>query len=314
MKNIKQPMLFILWASWSFAIPTLSQAEVIDRIVAQVGNEIILWSDLQQARQNVSAQPNVDPNIKRDLSDAALLDQLINQEFINQEMEKRGMLPKDSDVEAAISSVIADNNLKTIDDLELALRNEGVGMAEYRATMKAQIKESRMMNWLVKPRMKEVSDEDVARVVKQKYPDGKQVQLYQTYLLFVSKDTSPDTINKRWRKQIKDVETFKRLAQKHTEGPAKAQGGDLGYVNIENLQNEYARELRTLAPNQVSELIETERGYALLMYSDQKNEKQAVDPAFEADIRNELTRINRAQAFDQLVRDLRSKYHLDIKL
>lgn len=65
--------------------------------------------------------------------------------------------------------------------------------------------------------------------------------------------------------QLQAGETFASLAQRYSRGPEKDQGGDLGWVEKEELPQSFSRVLFSLRAGQVSQPVSTPYGYHLFL-------------------------------------------------
>jgi peptidyl-prolyl cis-trans isomerase SurA len=108
---------------------------------------------------------------------------------------------------------------------------------------------------------------------------------------------------------------FAALAKEHSEGPAAAEGGDIGEVSPGDMQPEFAKAVAGLNPGQVSEVVTTGDGYHVLKV--EKREGEAHTPIAEVSdaIREKLYRENLEDRYDRwLKQDLRARYHVEILL
>jgi parvulin-like peptidyl-prolyl isomerase len=115
-------------------------AEIVDRVVAIVGNDIITLSDVKKYNTQRSANPRVlleTPNSS----------------------EKKD--PSESEVNAAIQDMLA-RNKATMDQLKNELSRKGVSFEQYKKDFASQISQMKFLSQVIFPRIK-VSEEDILR-------------------------------------------------------------------------------------------------------------------------------------------------------
>jgi len=118
-----------------------SHGEVIDRVVAVVGEEAVLSSDIEKLRKDVASSPalaniyRIDP---KQNSPKELLDFLLEEKIIKQSLKDLDLSVADSEVENQIGSIARQNNLSR-KQLEDSLRQEGIPFEAYRANIRTQL-------------------------------------------------------------------------------------------------------------------------------------------------------------------------------
>lgn len=98
-------------------------AEIVDKIIAIVGKEPILLSQLK-------------PGLS--------LEDLIDDRVIAQEIKKLGLEVSESELDSTTQNVMKQNGL-TAQTFEMALQSQGLTLSEYRASLKKQLYKMRLM-------------------------------------------------------------------------------------------------------------------------------------------------------------------------
>ena len=166
----------------------------INQMLAKVGAEIILKSDLEAAQKNaltainkitsndekdrnkhkkVKTQPTKPPeNIANDPDfEKKILDQLINEKLVEQEINKKNLDATDTDIDNAISEIMRQNQFGNISQLNQALKNENISMEDYRESLRKQMNHSRFLNYFIRPKVN-ITPEDELQHQKKLYPDA----------------------------------------------------------------------------------------------------------------------------------------------
>ena len=295
-----------------------AKSELVDRIVATVSGDIILFSELNEAEAKSLQELKVagkDKDIGTPKSfKRQVLEQLINERLITQEIAKRGLEASDKDVEGAIAEIMKQNGFTSHDQLRQALQSEGLSMEDYRANLKKQMNKSRFMNFYIRPTVA-VSDQDFQQYLKAqsaKETGEKEVELY---MLFLKKSKSNHIRIKEFRRQISSGKRlFESVAKRETQGPGKKLGGLIGFVNPGQLQPEISQALEKLEPKELSPIIETPQGYYLVRYTASRNKNVELDEEKKKALREQMQQQEMARAFDRHIRKLRDQARIRINL
>ena len=286
---------------------------LVDRVVAVVKGEPILYSEVQEASAALTVELKKTGKDKEMGSiqdqERRVLDQLINERVIALEIKRLGMTVDEAQVDGGVQSVMQENGLKTLAELRQRLTVEGITMQEFREGIKKQMEQSSFMNRQVRPKVK-IDAEDVDRVFEQKFGQAKGEEKTHVRMLFRKKPKATRAAMEALAKRIVSPETFVTVAKEQTQGPAKEEGGDIGWVSAPDLQPELSQALAKTATGAVSSVIETDQGFTLLQVVERKVEKPTASDAKKEEIRNQLFRDEMNRVFETLVRGLREKANI----
>ncbi len=141
---MKKTFLFLITL---LLVASTAAAEVVERVVAVVGTEIITLSDLKKFSANGSRQ---DP-----------LDALIREKLLKAEMERLGVAATAAEIEAAIQDVAKRNNI-TVGILKGELARKGVAFEQYKKDLGGQIRQMKFLSQVIFPRIK-LSEDEIIR-------------------------------------------------------------------------------------------------------------------------------------------------------
>ena len=99
------------------------------------------------------------------------------------------------------------------------------------------------------------------------------------------------------KQRIMAGEEFSQLAKKHSQGPSSKRGGDLGYFARGSMVKSFEEVAFRLAPNEVSEIVETQFGYHLIKVLDHR---EAGVPGFD-EVKKEIANRLRQQRIQKLL-------------
>lgn len=152
-KRISQLVLLVLSALF---VLSSAQSEVVDRVVAVVGNDIITLSDLR-AYQSQRGPVERIPGEKKKTP----IEGLIREKLLEQEMAQLNLNASEEEINNALKDIAARNNM-SVDVLKSEMTRQGVSLEQYKKTLSNQIRQMKFMGQVIYPRIK-ISDEEIAR-------------------------------------------------------------------------------------------------------------------------------------------------------
>jgi len=264
--------LLIVQSELSFSQTTQEEGQVLDRIVAIVGEEIIMQSDIEGKlailkQQNQKLNMN-DPSIRQKVLDAAINEYLV----VTKAIEDSIVVAEDeinSEWERVKTELVQYyGSFKRIEDVY------GMSMSriqfEYRDIVRKQLlaqklQQKKFMNIKISP--KEI--EDFYNEQKDSLPKVPlQVDLYH-----IVRYTTPSLkakeevyeLAKRVRDSIISGGSFSDYAKRYSQDPGSANSnGELGWFGKGKLLIEFEKAAFDLLPGQTSMPIETPFGYHII--------------------------------------------------
>lgn len=254
-----------------------AQPQMIDRVVAIVGDFTILQSEIENQYLQYRAQgvnfPNMRCFILKDFLEQKLL---LNQAKIDS-------------IEISASSV--ELQLEQRLNYFIAQIGSEEEMEEYFGKSMLQIREDLrevLREQLITQQMQAKITGDVTTTpseVKNYYnnlpPDSipyidALVEVQQVMIYPPLGEESVFQVKERLlelRKRIMEGESFETLAILYSEGPSASNGGDIGYMGRGELDPEYAKEAFSLKKGMVSKIIESEFGFHIIQLIDRKDDR-----------------------------------------
>lgn len=249
-------------------------AEVlIDGVAAQVGAEIVLLSEVQElagpVEERMRAAGVSDAEIQNMHADA--LERLIEAKLIETVVSRLELDATESEIDTAIYGIAEDNGL-TPEQLQRSVESHGLTIAEYRNKLKGEIERSKVLNTMVRARVR-VDPEEVKAAYEERFGDqqtrsGEEVHL--RHILVAAGGETPRDIRTACsiagdaEQKIKGGDmAFEEMARRVTDMNPQA-AGELGWLHVEDLAPWMSNALRTMQPGDVSAVIETGFGCNLL--------------------------------------------------
>lgn len=302
----------LAWIAVALAASTLSaqepapEAELIDRVVAVVGDSAILKTDLDEEVFRIvaaSGQPfPEDPAILNQLYEQAL-ETRINELLLLQAAARDSVAARDAAVRQRVDQELARQRqaLGGAQALEQALRAQGLSLAEYRDELVRQVQrqdviESFMARIQQQRRPPPVTEEEARRYFEsQRDRIGERpasISFEQVVIAPKPSDSAREEALQRAQdvlRRIQDGESFEQVARRFSEDPGtRDRGGDLGWFRRGQMVPEFERAAYSLPPGAVSGIVETSFGFHIIKVEKVKGaERQArhilIRPAMTAD-------------------------------
>lgn len=238
-------------------------AELVDRIVAVVNDDVILLSELEQAiipyveRLATMGYSSDKAQQMRYKIREDILAQLIDRKLTDQEVRRLGISVTPAEIDSAIERV-KEANFLTDETLREAIAQQGYTMAQYRENVSDQILRTKLVNQEIRSRTV-ITSEDI-KAYYESHPDefaGKRQYHLRTILL---PHDLPDLA--RRRQQVDDAlaagTPFAEVARQYGQAP---QGGDLGEFPLSSLAASVRKAVEPLGQGQTSAWVDTEQGY-----------------------------------------------------
>ncbi len=256
-------------------------AEVLDMIIAKVGRDIILQSDLDKRMQQLSAAGVLTEDITRfDILNDMIESIIIIQQAKHEEYEVNDKQMK-SMAEEQIREISSQFSSEYEFRKELAKANLTViQLKEYyiqmftEQSLKNQIIDSKIKN---KVHITEVEVEDYYDEHKNEIPSRPEMD--QIGMIVRNIKAGKETINNalvkmnKIRDRILDGEDFEELAKKYSECSSSASGGNLGYFEKGTMVKPFEDTAFSLIPGDISEVVKTDFGYHIIRVEEKKDDK-----------------------------------------
>ena len=303
-------------------------AAVADRIVAVVNGEVITLSELHRAFAPYAAHieanykgPDKEAFLKQ--GEAAFLQRMIDQILIEQEAKKPGVgiaAVKDEEVMGMVKDMLAKNRL-TMQDYLKKLAEEGKTLESAKQEIRGQMLRMRLLRREVQSRIL-VKDEEIGEYYdkhREDYEGREAVHIRQIFLPVPegadsgARDRVRAEAN-QLRERILKGERFEVMAARYSRGPAAAEGGDIGFVERGVMMPEVEKAAFSLPVGEVSEVLETEAGFLLLVVVDKKGAGLKPLPVVRDEIKAKIEDEKVNKKYDEWMAELRKKSFIDIRL
>jgi peptidyl-prolyl cis-trans isomerase SurA len=272
--------LLLLFSSLSTA------QQILDRIVAVVGDEIISDSELELQLTLYVNQMGIEvtSEAQKNQLKAEMLEQMVNDRVL--------LLAAQKDTTIEVSSKEVEESVKeqldrvksefTDEEFKAQLKAEGLTESELKKRYRKQTKEKMMTDRLIGSKLSRVSVstrevKDFYETYKDSIPDQPEAVKLSHILLEIG--PSSETLDslksraERIRELAQSGEDFARLASAYSDDPSGERGGDLGFFKKGDMIPKFEEVAFALDPGELSQVVETQFGYHIIKVEEKRDEE-----------------------------------------
>ncbi len=278
--NLKRILAIVTFGACLLPGNTLfAQDKVVDQIIAVVGNNIVLKSEIeemfkQQQAQGISTQGDMKCEILEDflvdrlLIAEALLDTniIVTDNQINQQMDRQlqtyiSYIGSEKEVETYFKKSIPE--LKA--ELRDVIRNQ---------LLSSQMKSKIVENITVTPSevrffYRNLPEDEIPFIP----PQYEYQQITIIPEIELEEDNRVKTQLRDLKKRVEEGSSFATLAVLYSEAPESRLGGEIGYQGRAQLDPAYAAAAFNLRDDRISNVVKSEFGYHIIQLIDRKGER-----------------------------------------
>ena len=294
--------LIVIFASAVFmTLTAFVRAEVVDRVVAVVGGEVITLRELDEFSEQF-------PDTPREKA----LELLIEDTLIGQEAKKQGITVTDSEVESSVQSRIAQLNVSE-EEFKKMLQDQGLTMEQFKDKVRQRLMKFKFVEHQIRGQI-EVSDEEILnyyRLHPEQFRAGEQIHLAHIFLPFpLANDPEQQEKVRKLAAELRDRivrgEDFVEIAKKYSQLRRMTQEGkeevvwDIGWLKEDDMDSKLRAATAALAPGSVSMAFETDKGLHILKVMERKGaeimplaqvKQNIYDRVYDQKIQEELYKI-----------------------
>ena len=257
------------------------QAEVLDKIIAKVGREVILQSDLIKRMQQLEAAGM----LNQEISEFDILNDMIESKLIVQQAKK-----EDYDVDENQIRDLAEQQIQQVSsqfdteaEFKKELRGANLTVLELKEYYIEMMTEQRLREQIISNEIKnkihitEAEVEDYYNETINEIPP--RPEMIELGMIMRTIEASKETrkaalleINKI-RERIIGGESFADVAKECSDCSSASAGGDLGYFGRGSMVKAFEDAAFALMPGEISDVVETPFGYHIIKVDDIKDDE-----------------------------------------
>lgn len=271
---MKSLLTALTFATFAFLAPQAAQAQAaasvpLDRIVAVVGEDVVLQSELDRDVSRITTQYAQSPQQlpPRDVLERQVLDRLILQKLQLARAEDTGVKVSDAEIDRSMGQIAQQNGLD-LSQLRGALTQQGIDYDQFRRNVRDQLIVQNLRQRIAQTRA-QISDAEIDSLIRNGNLRGGQLHL--GYIVVnVPDGATPEQIDEARRKaddakkQIDDGMDFAAAAIRYSSAQNALQGGDLGWRGHDELPPALADAADKLQEGQVSPPMRGPNGFHII--------------------------------------------------
>lgn len=256
-------------------------AEIIDRVVARVNNEIVTLHDVRQSAVPYMLQNGLDPSsledpkVRRDLYEK-VLDDLIDRRLIVAQADELDLKVSDEELEQWLSFTRQQQGMSE-EQFKQVIARYGMKYEIYRDMVRENLLKIRLVKTKVASQFT-ISEEEVDAEYRKRFGEevGQEPVIKVAHILFRPADESDASLEDAQKRaaqakaRIDKGEEFAKVAEEMSDGPTAPKGGELGTFGRGDLDPEFEEAAFALEPGTVSDVVQTKFGYHVILVSERQ--------------------------------------------
>jgi peptidyl-prolyl cis-trans isomerase C len=258
-------------------------------------------------------QPDAYKQMQREV-----VEQLIAQELLWQEAQRREFVADDEMVDARLEQIKAEF------DSPLAFRfkieESGFTETSYREDVTRKLSVQRMITDGIAPGIS-VSDEEVEDFYNENLERMQRPpEVNARHILITPASSEPDVLEAARQEieailaEIRNGADFETVAKERSQAPSAPEGGELGYFGRGQMVPSFEQAAFALAPGEVSEVVQTQFGYHIIQVEGRRGGETVAIEQVSDKIRAYLTQQKLQTKVETLVGTLRNEGDVEIFL
>ncbi|HEX9020224.1 MAG TPA: peptidyl-prolyl cis-trans isomerase [Nitrospirota bacterium] len=290
---------------------TTGASAVVDRVIAVVNNEIITLSDLEREESLRKTEGKQD--------ERQLLEDMINRKLQMAEAKRAGLDVTDKELADALADIMKRNNLDG-KQFDAALAREGLTLDQYKTDLREQMTLSRVFNKYVRSGV--AIDEAEARAFyennRKNYSLPEEIRMRQLFFRVADNATAAQVAAVKARAEAayaraKKGEDFVRLVKELSENENAAEGGDLGFMQRDQVIPEIQEAVKTLKPGEISTPFQCAGGFQVIRLEEIRDPAKPFEKAKD-EIMKTLYEQKIENTYRGWLQTLRSDSHIENRL
>ncbi len=255
-----------------------ANAKIVDRIVAQVNNEIITLSELKRVVDEYRKQLESRYSGKQleqalQKAEEQALDNLITEKLLYQKAVELGFNANiNVQISAYLQQIMKENNLKDTSELEQALAQQGITLVDFRERIRRDMLTNDLIDAFVRSRITLLTPE-----IEKYYKDNaaqfttpEEVTLSEIMIESEGSMAAAESRANDIYRRLQQGESFSELASQYSKGPTASKGGNIGTYLLSKLNPDTVKAIANLKEGDVSSPQKLSNGYVVYYINSRK--------------------------------------------
>ena len=322
-------LLFLQIILLFFTLPHLSQAELVDKVVAVVNDDVITLSEVENEAKPLyqSIARNYEgPYLTEELEKARenTLDSMISRRLIDQKAALFHLKVSEKEIDNGYERMRQRSSLSPA-EFRKKLAESGMSEEVYRTNIRSQILQSKLVSFDVRSKVV-ITDEMILDYYDENYTSrvkkGNYYLLQMGFTWNKKSGSAEDLVlskenalkkAERVRKLVEKGEDFRTLAKKFSDLPSAVDGGDIGIFTLDEMASAMRDAVAHLKHGQLSKIVETPTEYQFYKLLSEKDGSIVVTASYDSvkdEIKEKLYQVKLKEAFTGWVADLKKKAYI----
>lgn len=274
MKRFKIFSIIIWTAVLTLVFHPVVLAEICNRVVAQVNNDVVTLYELDNKIKELTGYDSSELKMKNEKkyieTRRKVLDLLVDEKIAFEKIREMGIEVTPGEIDEAIERIKESNQL-TQEGLIAGLKKQEVSFESYREEIKRQLERNRLINYEVKSKIiiREEEIKDYYSNNKDKFSIIAEVHLATIFLKQEDPSNQEETVALLRKAEeivfrLKKGEDFGKMAREFSQGPGAEDGGDLGLFKTAQLDPELLKVLKGMSTGDVTRPIIRQAGIQIV--------------------------------------------------
>lgn len=294
---------------------------VVDKIVVVVNDEVITQREVAQLLVPLYGQYKKEytgKRLERKILEAEdkILDQLIDDKLILSEAKGQGIEIMNKEIENKLQNI--KDKFETEERFRSALAEQNISLSELRNRLKHDLMKQKLvhkvMGWKVV-----ITPIEVREYYDNYVEDFANPEKAKVLNILIKKEKEGRTkeearfLIEMIKKLMNKGEEFEVLAREYSEGPNAKKGGSLGLIEKGEMRKEIDNAVFSLAPGEVSDIIESPIGYHIFKVTERIPEEITDFNVVKEEIEELIYRERINKNLKKWLKELRKNAYISIK-
>lgn len=255
------------------SLAPMAEARTLDRIACVVDDKVITLSEVEERAAALRLQA---PQASRELLLKEATQALIAEKLFEKAMAELAIDVGPNELQIAIQDVMRQNGFASEEQLAEAVERSGLDWNEYRASMKKQLAQMKLLNLKVRSQVKVSEDEIKRRYGEIAAMEKGEDEVHASHLLIHVSDPSSESAVEEAREaasalaaKARSGADFESLMGNPPDG-FKVDGGDLGWFKRGELVPELEKAAFALQAGGISEPVKTRFGWHVVKVEERR--------------------------------------------
>jgi peptidyl-prolyl cis-trans isomerase SurA len=323
-------VLFFISLVFLFLHPFSLQAEIVDRCIAVVNDDIITFSEVNETGRPIFkrvAEETPPGQLEEILQQArtSVIQKMIEKKIILQEAKKYNITVSTEEVDVALQRILASNDT-SMEQFREQMVTMGMDENQYKEDLRGQILSSKLVNIVIRSKVI-IPEEKIIDYYDVHYTE--QVADGGYYLLQIgatweTKSDSDDlgVVKEKTKNKIKRVRNlatsgndFRELARQYSDLPSAVDGGDIGTFKEGEMASAMRKAVTGLQAGQISEIVELPSSYQIFKLLSSQEGQIITKVSYESvkeEIRETLYKQEIQSLYQNSIKDMRNQAYIKI--